>query len=158
MTAGEQIKERDGARLYTSEHGKVLAEAGFEIDTAPVITAILGSMAEAALAPEQIDPQAPYPRLHREPYGVAALIIPFNWPFAVMMMKLASALTAGNTAVVKLPPTCPLATLQFGAAFAAALTPGAVNAMLMCWDEKNACPTKKAISVAGSIRTSVTSA
>ena len=62
-------------------------------------------MAEAALAPEQIDPQTPYPRLHREPYGVAALIIPFNWPFAVMMMKLASALTAGNTAVVKLPPT-----------------------------------------------------
>ncbi|PXX09289.1 aldehyde dehydrogenase family protein [Mycolicibacterium moriokaense] len=128
-TAGERIKEQDGARLYTSEHGKVLAEAGFEIDTAPVITAILGSMAEAALAPEQIDPQAPYPRVHREPYGVAALIIPFNWPFAVMMMKLASALTAGNTAVVKLPPTCPLATLQFGAAFAAELPPGAVNVL-----------------------------
>jgi acyl-CoA reductase-like NAD-dependent aldehyde dehydrogenase len=128
-TAGEQIKEQDGARLYTSEHGKVLAEAGFEIDTAPVITAILGSMAEAALAPEQIDPQAPYPRLHREPYGVAALIIPFNWPFAVMMMKLASALMAGNTTVVKLPPTCPLATLQFGAAFAAALPPGVVNVL-----------------------------
>jgi acyl-CoA reductase-like NAD-dependent aldehyde dehydrogenase len=127
--AGEQIKEQDGARLYTSEHGKVLAEAGFEIDTAPVITAILGSMAEAALAPELVDPHAPYPRVHREPYGVAALIIPFNWPFAVMMMKLASALTAGNTAVVKLPPTCPLATLQFGAAFAAALPPGAVNVL-----------------------------
>jgi len=128
-TAGEQLKDRDGARLYTTEHGKVLAEAAFEIDTAPVIAAILGSMAEAALAPEQIDPQAPYPRVHREPYGVAALIIPFNWPFAVMMMKLASALTAGNTAVVKLPPTCPLSTLQFGAAFAAALPPGAVNVL-----------------------------
>jgi acyl-CoA reductase-like NAD-dependent aldehyde dehydrogenase len=128
-TAGEQLTATDGARLFTSEHGKVLAEASFEIDTAPMITAILGSMAEAALTPEQIDPQAPYPRLHREPYGVAALIIPFNWPLAVMMMKLASALTVGNTAVVKLPPTCPLAALQFGASFAAALPPGVVNVL-----------------------------
>ncbi|HYZ68841.1 MAG TPA: aldehyde dehydrogenase family protein [Mycobacterium sp.] len=127
--AGEQLKERDGARLYTSEHGKVLSEATFEIDTAPMVAMVLGSMAEAALAPEQIDPQAPYPRLHRKPYGVAALIIPFNWPMAVMMTKLTSALTAGNTAVVKLPPTVPLAALQFGAAFAAALPPGVVNVL-----------------------------
>ena len=127
LTAGVQLKESDGARLYTSEHGKVLSEAGFEIDTAPTVAAVLGSMAEAALAPEQIDPQSPYPRLHREPYGVAALVIPFNWPFSVMMMKLASALSAGNTVVVKLPPTVPLAALQFGAAFAAALPPGVVN-------------------------------
>jgi acyl-CoA reductase-like NAD-dependent aldehyde dehydrogenase len=107
----------------------VLSEARFEIDTAPMVAAVLGSMAEAALAPERIDPQAPYPRLHHEPYGVAALVIPFNWPLAVMMTKLTSALTAGNTAVVKLPPTCPLAALQFGAAFAAALPPGVVNVL-----------------------------
>lgn len=128
-TAAEQLKDRDGARLYTSEHGKVLSEAGFEIDTAPMVAAVLGSMAEAALTPEQIDPYAPYPRLHRESYGVAALVIPFNWPLAVMMTKLTSALAAGNTAVVKLPPTCPLAALQFGAAFAAALPPGVVNVL-----------------------------
>ena len=128
-TAGDQLKERDGARLYTSEHGKVLSEARFELDTAPMLAAIIGSMAEAALAPEQIDPQAPYPQLHREPYGVAALIIPFNWPLAVMMTKLTSALAAGNTAVVKLPPTVPLAALQFGAAFAVALPPGVVNVL-----------------------------
>ena len=127
--AAEQLKERDGARLYTSEHGKVLSEAGFEIDTAPMLAAIIGSMAEAALASEQIDPQAPYPRLRREAYGVAALVIPFNWPLAVMMMKLTSALMAGNTVVVKLPPTVPLAALQFGATFAAALPPGVVNVL-----------------------------
>lgn len=127
--AVEQLKERDGARLYTSEHGKVLSEAGFEIETAPMLAAIIGSMAEAALAPEQIDPQAPYPRLHREPYGVAALVIPFNWPLAVMMMKLTSALMAGNTVVVKLPPTVPLAALQFSASFAVALPPGVVNVL-----------------------------
>jgi acyl-CoA reductase-like NAD-dependent aldehyde dehydrogenase len=128
-TAGEQLTATDGARLFTSEHGKVLSEANFELATAPMVAAVLGSMAEAALAPERIDPQTPYPRLHREPYGVAALVIPFNWPLAVMMTKLTSALTAGNTAVVKLPPTVPLAALQFGAAFAAALPPGVVNVL-----------------------------
>jgi acyl-CoA reductase-like NAD-dependent aldehyde dehydrogenase len=127
--AAEQLKERDGSRLYTCEHGKVLSEAAFEIDTAPMMTAIIGSMASAALASEQIDPHAPYPRLHREPYGIAALVIPFNWPLAVMMMKLSSALMAGNTVVIKLPPTVPLAALQFGATFAAALPPGAVNVL-----------------------------
>ena len=127
--AGEQLKERGGARLYTSEHGKVLTEAGFEIDTAPMLGAIIGSMAEAALAPEQIDPNTPYPLVRREPYGVAALVIPFNWPISVMMMKLASALLAGNTVVIKLPPTVPLAALQFGATFAAALPSGVVNVL-----------------------------
>ena len=58
---------------------------------------------------------------------MAALVLPFNWPLALTMTKLSSALTAGNTAVVKVPPTCPLAALQFGAAFAAALPPGVVN-------------------------------
>ncbi len=125
--AAGQLAESDGAQLYTREHGKVLAEARFEIDTAPALAAILGAMAEEALAPERIDPQSAYPRLQREPYGVAALVLPFNWPLALTMTKLSSALTAGNTAVVKVPPTCPLAALQFGAAFAAALPPGVVN-------------------------------
>ncbi|GFG75487.1 aldehyde dehydrogenase family protein [Mycobacterium botniense] len=127
--AAQQLRDCDGARLYTREHGKVLSEANLEIDTAPAIAAVLGSMAETALAPERIDPHAPYPRLQREPYGVAALVLPFNWPLAVMMTKLTSALTAGNTAVVKVPPTCPLAALQFGAAFAAALPAGVVSVL-----------------------------
>jgi acyl-CoA reductase-like NAD-dependent aldehyde dehydrogenase len=128
-TAAGQLAASDAARLYTREHGKVLAEARFEIDTAPALPAILGAIAEQALAPERIDPQSPYPRLQREPYGVAALVLPFNWPLALTMTKLSSALAAGNTAVVKVPPTCPLATLQLGAALAAALPPGVVNVL-----------------------------
>ena len=128
-TAAGQLAASDAAQLYTREHGKVLAEARFEIDTAPALPAILGAIAEQALAPERIDPQSAYPRLQREPYGVAALVLPFNWPLALTMTKLSSALAAGNTAVVKVPPTCPLAALQFGAAFAAALPPGVVNVL-----------------------------
>ncbi|MGH3577754.1 MAG: aldehyde dehydrogenase family protein, partial [Mycobacterium sp.] len=126
-SAAEQLAVSDGALLYTREHGKVLAEARFEIDTGPAVVSLLGAIAEAALAPERIDPQSDYPRLQREPYGVAALVLPFNWPLALTMTKLSSALAAGNTAVVKVPPTCPLAALRLGAALAAALPPGVVN-------------------------------
>ncbi|MBW0014101.1 aldehyde dehydrogenase family protein [Mycobacterium sp.] len=81
-TAAGQLAASHGARLYTREHGKVLSEANFEISAGPGLAALIGSMAEAALAPEQVDPGAMYPRLHREPYGVAALVPPFNWPLA----------------------------------------------------------------------------
>jgi acyl-CoA reductase-like NAD-dependent aldehyde dehydrogenase len=128
-TAAERLAARDGARLYTREHGKVLSEANFEISTGPGLTALIGAMAEAALAPEQIDPGSVYPRLHREPFGVAAVVLPFNWPLALTMTKLASALTAGNTAVVKVPPSCPLAALRLAGALAAALPPGVVNVL-----------------------------
>jgi acyl-CoA reductase-like NAD-dependent aldehyde dehydrogenase len=127
--AGEQLAARDGARLYTREHGKVLSEANFEISTGPAVAGLIGSMAEAALAPEQVDPQSKYPRLHREPFGVAALVLPFNWPLALTMTKLTSALAAGNTTVIKVPPTCPLVALQLAGALAAALPPGVVNVL-----------------------------
>lgn len=117
----------DLATLYTREHGKVRSEAEFEILTAPALPQILGGMAEAALAASLIEPPAPYPRLQREPYGVAALILPFNWPIAVMMMKLSSALVTGNTVVAKVPPSVPLATLQFASLMAAELPPGVIN-------------------------------
>ncbi|HEU4361197.1 MAG TPA: aldehyde dehydrogenase family protein, partial [Mycobacterium sp.] len=127
--ASRQLADDDAAPLYTREHGKVLSEASLELTIAPTVATILGSMAEAALAPERMDPPSAYPRLQHEPYGVAALILPFNWPLSLLATKVTSALTAGNTAVVKVPPTCPLTALRFGAAFAAALPPGVVNVL-----------------------------
>lgn len=125
--AGAHAANADLATLYTREHGKVRSESEFEFLTAPVLPQVLGGMAEAALAPTLIEPPAAYPRLQREPYGVAALVLPFNWPISVTMMKLSSALLTGNTVVAKVPPTVPLATLSFGAELAAGLPPGVVN-------------------------------
>jgi acyl-CoA reductase-like NAD-dependent aldehyde dehydrogenase len=125
--AAERAGATDLATRYTREHGKVRTEAEFELLTAPALAEVLGLMAEDALADELIDPPAAYPRLQREPFGVAALVLPFNWPVAVAAMKLTSALVAGNTAVAKAPPTCPLALLEFGVAMAAGLPPGVVN-------------------------------
>ena len=47
--------------------------------------------------------------LVREPVGVAALIVPYNWPAALLIRDLAPALAAGATAVVKpAPQTSPV--------------------------------------------------
>lgn len=124
--ASGYAEQLDLPSLYTREHGKVRSEAGFEFAAAPAIAMILGGLAEQALAAEHPDGSA-YPRLQREPFGVAALILPFNWPVATLMTKISAALAAGNTAVVKVPPTCPLAVLAFGAAIAAELPPGVLN-------------------------------
>lgn len=49
-----------------------------------------------------------------EPYGVVAVIIPWNGPVYALGMVLAPALAAGNTIVVKPPELAPYAALRFG--------------------------------------------
>ncbi|BBY78420.1 aldehyde dehydrogenase [Mycolicibacterium parafortuitum] len=64
----------------------------------------------------------------REPYGVAALITAFNFPFLLNLAKLAPALAAGCTAVLKSSPYTPLEALVLGEiAEAAGLPPGTLN-------------------------------
>ena len=49
----------------------------------------------------------------REPYGVVAAIVPYNMPVAMLSNKLASALAAGNTVVIKPPEQASVACLRF---------------------------------------------
>ena len=48
----------------------------------------------------------------REPYGLVAGIIPFNWPPVHTAAKLAPALAAGNVVILKAPEQCPLSVLH----------------------------------------------
>jgi len=60
--------------------------------------------------------------------GVVACILPWNFPIAVMMRKLAPALITGNTAVLKPSSETPAATLMMGEVFKAiGLPDGVVN-------------------------------
>ncbi|OBF12067.1 aldehyde dehydrogenase [Mycobacterium sp. ACS4331] len=64
----------------------------------------------------------------REPYGVAALITAFNFPFLLNLAKVGPALAAGCTAVLKSSPYTPLEALVLGEiAEAAGLPPGTLN-------------------------------
>ena len=62
----------------------------------------------------------------KEPYGVVAAIVPWNYPLLLLCWKLAPALAAGNTTVVKPSELTPLATLMLRDVFDV-LPRGAVN-------------------------------
>jgi acyl-CoA reductase-like NAD-dependent aldehyde dehydrogenase len=53
----------------------------------------------------------------KEPYGVAGLIVPWNYPLLLLSWKLAPALAAGNTVVAKPSEWTPLSTLRLMRAF-----------------------------------------
>ncbi|HEY7876509.1 MAG TPA: aldehyde dehydrogenase family protein [Actinomycetota bacterium] len=63
----------------------------------------------------------------KEPYGVVAAIVPWNYPILLLMWKLAPALAAGNTVVLKPSPYTPLSTLELCEGFAKIFPPGVVN-------------------------------
>jgi acyl-CoA reductase-like NAD-dependent aldehyde dehydrogenase len=49
-----------------------------------------------------------------EPYGVIAAILPWNGPLGALGMKVAPALAAGNTLVIKPPESAPFLAIRFG--------------------------------------------
>ncbi len=62
-----------------------------------------------------------------QPLGVVTIIVPFNWPIAILGASLPHALLAGNTAIVKPPPSTPLATTRVIQRVAEKLPPGVLN-------------------------------
>ncbi|MBL8805976.1 MAG: aldehyde dehydrogenase family protein [Rhodospirillales bacterium] len=63
----------------------------------------------------------------REPIGVVGAIIPWNVPMMLMALKIAPALVAGNTVVVKSAEEAPFAVLRVAELMARILPPGAFN-------------------------------
>jgi acyl-CoA reductase-like NAD-dependent aldehyde dehydrogenase len=64
----------------------------------------------------------------REPYGVVAGIVPWNYPLLNSCIKLAPALAAGNTVVLKMAEQTPLSTIELAKiCLEAGIPPGVVN-------------------------------
>ncbi len=123
--AMESLDLEATSALLTREHGKVLVEALFDVATTAGMVAALAPLVAEALEPRQAGGSV----VERVPHGVVAAILPFNWPAAVMGNKILPALLAGNTVVVKMPPTCPGASLILAGAIAGGLPPGVLNAL-----------------------------
>ena len=66
----------------------------------------------------------------REPYGVAAVIVPFNHPFMFAAQVIGAALAAGNTLVLKPSELTSLSTLEVAKAAEDLLPPGVLNVVL----------------------------
>jgi succinate-semialdehyde dehydrogenase/glutarate-semialdehyde dehydrogenase len=98
------------AEILTKEHGKPLGDARKEIAGT---VATLEYYAEEArrIAGEVAPSKSATSRslVIRQPIGVVAAIAPWNYPVSLMAWKLAPALAAGCTVVVKPPALAPLA-------------------------------------------------
>ncbi len=103
-------RKEELAAILTREHGKPLGDARKEIqgtvDTleyyAEAARRISGEIAPAKSATSRS-------LVVRQPVGVVAAIAPWNYPVSLMAWKLAPALAAGCTVVVKPPANAPLA-------------------------------------------------
>jgi len=98
------------ADLLTAEAGKTVSDSKLEIQGAAAWFSYFADLDVPWR--ESIDPG----RVTgvRRPLGVVAAITPWNFPLALAAWKLAPALRAGNTVVLKPSPYTPMATLRLG--------------------------------------------
>ncbi len=66
----------------------------------------------------------------RAPYGVVGCLIPWNYPLLLLVFKVAPALAAGNTIVIKPASETPLSLLVLAEIFEEHLPPGVVNTVM----------------------------
>lgn len=121
------------ARTLSDETGKPICEARAEIGNIPIAFEafsekakhLYGSVVPAGLEAGQ-DKNLLFTQ--REPIGVVACIIPFNFPCDLFDQKVAPALLAGNAAIVKPSTDNPLTLCKLTALLAeAGVTPGAIQ-------------------------------
>lgn len=123
----ESFRDQD-ARLLTSEVGKPLGEAIVDLLVFDVRWKIAlnhyGVLDEEQRLESTADVQT---SLVRSSLGVVTIIIPFNWPLAILAASLPQALLAGNTVIVKVPKSAPLASAVFLQRIAAKLPAGVLS-------------------------------
>jgi succinate-semialdehyde dehydrogenase/glutarate-semialdehyde dehydrogenase len=107
--------KEDIALIMTSEQGKPLAEARGEVDYAASFIEFYAEEAKRVYG-ETIPSHRADARIivARQPIGVIAAITPWNFPAAMITRKVAPAIAAGCTAVIKPAPETPLTALALG--------------------------------------------
>jgi len=114
-------------RLFTREHGKVLREATMEMTRLGDRFEYCAGQADR-LATDEVLQGPPFDTLiTRQPRGVAALIVPWNWPLSILGAKLPQALIAGNTVVIKPAQRSAMAPILTMRLMAEVLPPGVLN-------------------------------
>jgi 1-pyrroline dehydrogenase len=95
--------------------------------------------------------------IRRDPIGVVASIVPWNYPLYMAAWKLGPALATGNTVVLKPSARTPLTALLFGEIFAEIFPAGVVNVLSgtgeAIGDALVGHPTVRMISVTGDTET-----
>ena len=102
--------------LETANTGKPAKETTFmDIPSAAKAFEYAANSLQGYLKQEDVEPcEEARAVLSREPVGVAVLIVPWNYPLLIAAWKLASALGAGNTVILKPSSLTPLSVLELG--------------------------------------------
>ncbi|HLA01897.1 MAG TPA: aldehyde dehydrogenase family protein [Aestuariivirga sp.] len=129
-----KLRERaeELATLSSRNNGKPLAEARVDMADAAASFDYYAGKAVELEARQNSDvavPDANYrSQLRLEPAGVAALIVPWNFPLVTTSWKVAPALAAGCTVVLKPSEITPIVELELGRIVAdIGLPPGVIN-------------------------------
>src|ERR1700741_4168894 len=122
-------KEAAGlAELEARNSGKPIVEAEYDINDVATCLEYYGGLATKVLGSVNPVPDNALNFTMREPIGVAAQIIPWNYPLLMAAWKLAPAIAAGCTCILKPAEQTPLTALEFANWFEeAGLPPGVVN-------------------------------
>ncbi|HEY2484505.1 MAG TPA: aldehyde dehydrogenase family protein [Candidatus Binataceae bacterium] len=142
------------ARTLTQEQGKPLDKAGQEV----MGTAFWAQYTSTLELPVEVvqDNAQSHIEVRRKPLGVVAAITPWNYPIMLAMWKIAPALLAGNTVVLKPSPFTPITTLMLGEILRDIIPPGVLN-VVSGGDDLGAMMTShkvpRKISFTGSVET-----
>jgi betaine-aldehyde dehydrogenase len=126
----ERIRKESAmlAELEARNSGKPIVEAEFDIGDVATCFEYYGGLATKVVGHVNPVPDNALSLSLREPIGVAGQIIPWNYPLLMAAWKLAPAIAAGCTCVLKPAEQTPLTALEFAAWLAdAGLPPGVVN-------------------------------
>jgi aldehyde dehydrogenase (NAD+) len=130
---GERLLERadEIARLETLHNGKPITESrNIEIPAAAECFEYYGGWSDKVMG-ETIPVKGNYLTYTlREPIGVVAAIVPWNFPLLLAAWKVAPALACGNTVILKPASQTPLTAVALGeAAIEAGFPPGVLNVL-----------------------------
>jgi acyl-CoA reductase-like NAD-dependent aldehyde dehydrogenase len=123
-----RARHRNLATLMTEEGGKPFCENRDEVEWVAACFqyyAEVGRNSRGNSIPPTFHHQVNF--TIKEPYGVVVGIIPWNYPLLLMVWKLAPALMAGNTVILKPSNETPLSLLSIADIFGTHLPPGVVN-------------------------------
>lgn len=115
------------AEVLVRENGKVLSEARIELDVFEGRCRLAAGLASELREARRL-PAPPFEsEVETLPLGVVTIVVPYNWPLAILAASLPYALVAGNTVIVKPPPTTPLSMVRTVQHVAQQLPPGVLN-------------------------------
>jgi acyl-CoA reductase-like NAD-dependent aldehyde dehydrogenase len=121
----------DDAAILSQEYGKIRFEAWIDSLVLELRWKLALSHADEVNASKVLPPiPGAIPvetTVAYQPLGVVTIIVPFNWPVAILGAALPHALLAGNVVIVKPPLTAPLATTRIVQRIAKQLPPGVLN-------------------------------